>query len=113
MITPTPTDDPCAFLRALYSAAVERALPGHVMAAHLPAPPRGRTVVIGGGKASGAMAAALDALWPAEAPLQGVVLTRYRHTPPAYAARPGRIRVREAGHPVPDEAGRRGALEKL
>jgi hydroxypyruvate reductase len=111
MTAPPPRQDPRAFLRALYNAAVERAMPGHVMAAHLPAPPKGRTVVIGGGKASGAMAAALDALWPASAPLSGLVLTRYAHTPPAYAARPGRIRVLEASHPVPDDAGRRGALQ--
>ena len=104
---------PRALLRALYDCAVERAMPARVMAAYLPAPPdprKGRTVVIGGGKASGAMAAALDALWPAAAPLSGLVLTRYGHTPPAYAARPGRIQVLEAAHPVPDEAGRRGAL---
>lgn len=108
-----PSRDPRAFLRALYDCAVERAMPARVMAGHLPAPPKGRTVVIGGGKASGAMAAALDALWPAAAPLSGLVLTRYHHTPPAYAARPGRIRVLEAAHPVPDEAGRQGALAML
>ena len=113
MTMPTHLQDPRALLRALYDAAVHRALPGHVMAGHLPAPPRGRTLVIGGGKASGAMAAALDALWPADALLEGVVLTRYHHTPPAYAAQPGRIRVLEAAHPVPDEAGRRGALAML
>ena len=114
MTTPNALQDPRSFLRALYNAAVERALPGQVMADHLPPPPkRGRTVVIGGGKASGAMAAAFDALWPADAPLEGLVLTRYQHTPPAYAARPGRIRVLEAAHPVPDEAGRRGALQML
>ena len=106
--------DPRAFLRSLYDAAVARAQPAGVMAAHLPSPPdpaKGRTLVIGGGKASGAMAAALDALWPADAALEGLVLTRYHHTPPAYAARPGRIRVLEAAHPVPDDAGRRGALQ--
>ena len=106
--------DPRAFLRSLYDAAVARAQPAGVMAAHLPSPPdpaKGKTLVIGGGKASGAMAAALDALWPADAPLEGLVLTRYHHTPPAYAAAPGRIRVLEAAHPVPDDAGRRGALQ--
>ena len=116
MTLPSPAQDPRAFLRVLYDAAVERALPGQVMAAHLPQPPdpaKGRTLVIGGGKASGAMAAALDALWPADAPISGLVLTRYQHTPPAYTARPGRIRVLEAAHPVPDEAGRRGAQQML
>ena len=111
--TPSPTQDPRAFLRALYDAAVARAMPGQVMAEYLPRPPQGRSVVIGGGKASGAMAAALDALWPADAPLEGLVLTRYQHTPPAHAAQPGRIRVLEAAHPVPDEAGRLGALQML
>jgi hydroxypyruvate reductase len=103
---PSPTQNPSAFLRALYDAAVERALPAHTTAAHLPAPPaQGRTLVLGAGKAGGAMAAAVDALWPAEAPLSGLVITRYDHVPPAYAARPGRIEVVEARHPVPDEAG--------
>jgi hydroxypyruvate reductase len=113
LASPSPLNDPRGFLRALYDCAVERAMPAHVMAGHLPLPPPGRTVVIGGGKASGAMAAALDALWPADAPMTGLVLTRYQHTPPAYAAQPGRIRVLEAAHPVPDEAGRRGALQML
>ena len=107
--TPSPQADPRGFLRALYQAAVARALPGEVTAAHLPPPPRGRTVVIGAGKAGGAMAAAVDALWPAEAPMSGLVVTRYAHVPPAYRARPGRIEVVEAAHPVPDEAGRRAA----
>jgi hydroxypyruvate reductase len=66
-------------------------------------------VVLGAGKAGGAMAAAVDALWPADAPLSGLVVTRYDHVPPAYRARPGRIEVVEAAHPVPDEAGRRAA----
>jgi hydroxypyruvate reductase len=113
LASPDPLNDPRGFLRALYDRAVERAMPAHVMAGHLPVPPTGRTVVIGGGKASGAMAAALDALWPADAPMTGLVLTRYQHTPPAYAAQPGRIRVLEAAHPVPDEAGRRGALQMI
>jgi hydroxypyruvate reductase len=113
MSLPSPHTEPRAFLRALYDAAVARAQPGVVMASQLPRPPRGRTVVVGGGKASGAMVAALDALWPKDAPLEGLVLTRYHHTPPAYAARPGRIELREAAHPVPDEAGLRGAAEMM
>jgi glycerate 2-kinase len=113
---PSPQADPRAFLRALYDAAVASAQPAVVMRDFLPSPPdpkRGRTIAIGGGKASGAMAAALDTLWPAGAALSGVVLTRYHHVPPAYRDRPGRIEVREAAHPVPDEAGRRGALDML
>ena len=109
MKTPSPTHDPRAFLRALYDTAVSRALPADVTAAHLPAPPRGRTVVLGAGKAGGAMAAAVDALWPADAPLSGLVVTRYDHVPPAYKSRPGRIEVVEAAHPVPDTAGRDAA----
>ncbi len=104
--TPSARQDPSGFLRALYAAAVARALPAQTLGAHLPAPPsQGRTLVLGAGKAGGAMAAAVDALWPAEAPLTGLVITRYEHVPPAYAARPGRIEVVEARHPVPDEAG--------
>jgi glycerate 2-kinase len=110
---PSPHTDPRGFLRALFDSAVARAQPGVVMREQLPPPPRGRTVVIGGGKASGAMVAALDALWPAEAPLSGLVLTRYHHTPPAYRSHPGRIELREASHPVPDAAGLRGAADML
>jgi len=109
MSTPNPHADPRGFLRALYDAAVSRALPAQNTAACLPAPPKGRTVVLGAGKAGGAMAAAVDALWPQDAPLSGLVVTRYDHVPPAYKARPGRIEVVEAAHPVPDEAGRRAA----
>lgn len=106
---PSPQADPAGFLRALYDRAVARALPERITAAHLPPPPRGRTVVVGAGKAGGAMAAAVDAAWPADAPLSGLVVTRYHHVPPAYRARPGRIEVVEAAHPMPDAAGRRAA----
>ena len=101
--------EPRAFLRSLFDAAVQRALPAHTLAAHLPAPPKGRTLVLGAGKAGGAMAAALDAAWPATALLSGLVVTRYGHVPPAYQAKPGRIEVVEAAHPVPDAAGARAA----
>lgn len=109
---PDPRRDPSGFLRALYACAVSRALPADVTAAHLPTPPdpaRGRTLVLGAGKAGGAMAAAVDALWPADAPISGLVVTRYDHVPPAYRAKPGSIAVVEARHPVPDEAGRQAA----
>ncbi|MCA3240507.1 MAG: glycerate kinase [Rubrivivax sp.] len=100
---------PRELLRALYDTAVARALPLHTLGAVLPPPPTaasgGRTVVVGAGKAGGAMAAAFDALWPADAPVSGLVITRYGHVPPAYQARPGRIEVVEAAHPVPDAAG--------
>jgi hydroxypyruvate reductase len=100
---------PRNFLGQLYQAAVDRALPMHCLGPHLPEPPRGRTVVLGAGKAGGAMAAAVDALWPAGAPLSGLVVTRYDHVPPSYRASGGRIEVVEASHPVPDESGRRAA----
>ena len=109
MTAPSPHTDPRGFLRALYDAAVARALPARTMAAFLPPPPRGRTLVLGAGKAGGAMAAALDALWPAGAPLSGLVVTRYDHVPPGYRAKPGRIEVVEAAHPVPDAAGQQAA----
>ena len=109
MKPPAPFADPVGFLRALYAAAVSRALPADVIGAHLPPPPKGRTLVLGAGKAGGAMAAAVDALWPADAPISGLVVTRYDHVPPAYRARPGRIEVVQARHPVPDEAGRQAA----
>jgi glycerate 2-kinase len=109
-----PRTEPRMFLRTLYDAAVAAAQPAVVMKDFLPPPPKkGRTVVIGGGKASGAMVAAFDALWPADAPVSGLVLTRYHHTPPGYDKKPGRIELREASHPVPDEAGLRGAQEML
>ena len=100
-----PRIDPQAFLRQLYDAAVRRALPLHNTAAYLPAPPKGRTVVLGAGKAGGAMAQAVEALWPADQPLSGLVVTRYHHTPPHPAGVPERIEVVEASHPVPDAAG--------
>jgi len=115
--TPSPHDDPRAFLRALFDVAVAQALPGASLATFLPAPPRGRTLVLGAGKAGGAMAAALDAAWPAEAPMTGLVVTRYDSVPPAFAAAQARgttrIQVVQAAHPVPDEAGRRAAARIL
>jgi len=109
MNIPSPTQDPRGFLRALFDAAVAQAVPGPEAARFLPPPPKGRTLVLGAGKAGGAMAAAVDALWPKNAPMSGLVVTRYDYVPPAYKANPGRIEVVEAAHPVPDEAGRRAA----
>ena len=100
-----PRTDPQAFLRQLYDAAVRRALPLHNTAAYLPKPPKGRTVVLGAGKAGGAMAQAVEALWPVDKPLSGLVVTRYHHTPPRPTGVPERIEVVEAAHPVPDAAG--------
>jgi hydroxypyruvate reductase len=85
-------------LRALFQAAVDAALPDRILPGHLPEPPAGRTLVLGAGKASAAMSAALEAHWPGE--LSGLVITRYGH---AVSCR--RIEIVEAAHPVPDEAG--------
>jgi hydroxypyruvate reductase len=108
-------DDPRALLRDLFDTAVSRALPEQAMRSVMPAPPKGRTLVLGAGKAGGAMAAAFDTLWPRDAPLSGLVVTRYGHVPLAYrddATAPHgrrRIGVVEASHPVPDAAGQRAA----
>jgi hydroxypyruvate reductase len=106
--------DPTGFLRHLYDVAVARALPARVLAGVLPPPPdpaKGRTLVLGAGKAGGAMAQALEAAWPARAPLSGLVITRYGHVPPSY--QPQRIEVVEAAHPVPDAAGLAAAQRLL
>jgi glycerate 2-kinase len=104
-----PLAQPRDFLRFLYDAAVRRALPLHNTAAYLPQPPKGRTLVLGAGKAGGAMAHAVEALWPQDAPLSGLVVTRYGHTPPRPVGLAQRIEVIEASHPVPDEAGLKAA----
>ena len=83
---PSPHTDPPGFLLALFDAAVAQAVPGPEMAAFLPPPPKGRTLVLGAGKAGGSMAAAVDALWPEHAPMSGLVVTRYDYVPPAYKA---------------------------
>lgn len=86
------------FLTALFQAAVAAADPERALAAHLPARPKGRTVVIGAGKGAAQLAAAFERLW--DGPLEGVVVTRY-----GYACATRRIKVLEAAHPVPDAAG--------
>ncbi len=93
-----------ALLEASFRAAVAAADPGHILASALPAPPQGQTFVAAVGKAAASMAAALEAAWPAEAALDGIALTRYGHAVPTR-----RIRVIEAGHPVPDATGETGA----
>ena len=102
---PDPHQNPKAFLRYLFDTAVARAQPLLNMQGLLPPPPRGRTIVVGAGKAAGAMAHALESLWPASASLTGLVVTRYHHTPPRPPGLPQRIEVVEASHPVPDQAG--------
>jgi glycerate 2-kinase len=94
--------EPRAFLRSLLDAAIFAALPERVLPAHLPPVPRGRTIVLGAGKASAAMAKAVEDRWPGA--LEGLVVTRYGHAVPCT-----RIEIVEAAHPVPDAAGRAAA----
>lgn len=92
-----------------FRAAVAAADPRSIIGPQLPPPPRGgRTLVVGAGKAAGSMALAVERHWPKDASLRGVAITRYRHALPT-----GRIRVIEAGHPLPDTAGEAGAREIL
>jgi hydroxypyruvate reductase len=85
-------------LGALCDAAIAAAQPSLCLPAYLPAPPKGRTIVVGAGKASAAMAAAVEANW--QGSLEGLVLTRYGHGCPSQ-----HIEIVEAAHPVPDRAG--------
>ncbi len=98
--------NPGALMRAMFEAAIASAQPAKCIPAHLPAPPRGRLIVIGAGKASAAMAHAVERHWPG--PLSGLVVTRY-----GYAVPCARIEIVEAAHPVPDEAGHRAAQRML
>jgi hydroxypyruvate reductase len=94
-------------LRRIFDAAIDSAAPGPVTLANLPEKPAGRCVVIGAGKAAAAMAAAIDSAWP-DVRLSGIVSTRYGHAVPA-----GRVKVIEAGHPVPDSASEEAARRVL
>ncbi|MDX8466614.1 glycerate kinase [Mesorhizobium sp. VK23B] len=101
--------DPKTFLTAIFNAAVAAADPQKTIRNHLPAKPKGRTVVIGAGKGSAQMAAAFEKVW--NGPIDGLVVTRY-----GYGARCERIEIIEAAHPVPDAAGleaSRRLLEKV
>jgi len=90
----------------MFDAAIACAQPAVCVAAHLPAAPRGRMIVIGAGKASAAMARSVEDHWPGA--LSGLVVTRY-----GYAVACKRIEVIEAAHPVADDAGLRGASRML
>lgn len=100
------TTAPRELLAKMFAAAVEAAQPDRCISRHLPPPPKGRTLVIGAGKASAAMARALERHWPAE--LEGLVVTRY-----GYAVPCERIEIVEAAHPVPDDAGLAAARRML
>ena len=99
--------DPQALLRRMLDAAISAADPAKVLAQHLPEKPTGRCIVVGAGKAAASMARAVENAWP-DVDLSGVVVTRYGHTTATE-----RIKVREAAHPVPDEAGLAAAQEIL
>ncbi len=92
-----------SFKVALAAADAQEIIPQH-----LPKPPVGRTIVVGAGKAAAAMAKVVEDHWPNDAPLTGLVVTRYGHGLPTQ-----RIRVIEAAHPLPDEKGERAAKEIL
>jgi hydroxypyruvate reductase len=94
------------FLRELFAAAIAAADPARVVPPHLPPRPKGRTIVLGAGKASAAMAKAVEDNWPG--PLSGLVVTRYGHGVPCE-----RITIVEAAHPVPDRHGEDAALRIL
>ena len=85
-------------LRRMFDAAVAEADPARIVPRHLPAPPKGRTIVVGAGKASAAMARAFEGHWPVD--LSGLVVTRYGHAAPCK-----RVEIAEAAHPVPDANG--------
>lgn len=93
-------------LEESFRAAVAAADPLHILASHLPAPPRGRTFVAAAGKAAASMALAVEKSYRGD--LEGIAITRYGHGLPTR-----KIRVVEAGHPVPDEAGEAAAHEIL
>ncbi|MES2888842.1 MAG: glycerate kinase [Pseudomonadota bacterium] len=97
---------PRAVLRSLFDAALSAVDPLHCVAPHLPPRPRGRTLVLGAGKASARMARAVEAAW--DGPLSGLVVTRYGHGEACQ-----RIEVVESGHPVPDDAGMAAAQRML
>ena len=97
---------PRELLRSMFDAAVAAAQPALVIPRHLPPKPRGRLVVIGAGKASAAMAKAVDECWKSE--LSGFVVTRY-----GYAVPCKRITIFESAHPVPDAASVEGARRML
>jgi glycerate 2-kinase len=92
-------------LNEAYQAAIAAADPLRCLGLqHLPPKPKGRTLVVGAGKAAASMAKAVEMLWPKDAPLEGLVITRYAH-----GLSLERLRCIEAGHPVPDEAGQEAA----
>jgi glycerate 2-kinase len=95
-----------ALMCAMFDAAVKTAMPSNCIPANMPAPPTGRTIVVGAGKASAAMAQVFEKNW--NAPIEGLVVTRYGH-----GAACTHIEIVEAAHPVPDDAGTLAAARML
>jgi glycerate 2-kinase len=100
------SSNPRQLLRDMLQAAIKAALPEHCVPPHLPPPPKGRTIVVGAGKASAAMARAVELHWPGD--LSGLIVTRYGHGVPTE-----RIEIVQAAHPVPDAAGSAAAARIL
>jgi hydroxypyruvate reductase len=100
--------NPRELLLACFHAALSAADTSRLLPPHLPAQPAGRTLVVGGGKAAAAMARAVEDHWPTNAPLTGLVVTRYQHGLPS-----ARIEVMEASHPLPDGRGAQAATRML
>ena len=100
--------NPRELLLESFHAALAAADPLKIVPAHLPPPPKGRTLVVGAGKAAASMALAVERAWPSDAPLDGIVITRYHHGLPTQ-----RLKVIEAGHPIPDESGEQAARQIL
>lgn len=98
--------NPCSMLGDMFESAIAAAQPAMCLPPHLPAAPQGRLVVIGAGKASAAMARAVEDHWTGA--LSGVVVTRYGYGVPCQ-----RIEVLQAAHPVPDAAGEQAARRLL
>ena len=100
------SEKPIHLMKLMFEAAIKAALPSATIPNFVPKPPKGRTLVIGAGKASAAMAQAFEANF--HAPLEGLIVTRYGHAVPCQ-----RIEIVEASHPVPDESGTEAAARML
>lgn len=101
-----PSIPPRKLLLGSFKATLAAADPLQIVPHHLPKPPKGRTLVVGAGKAAASMASAVEKHWPKNKPLSGLMITRYGHGLPTK-----RIEVIEAGHPIPDASGEAAAKE--
>ena len=97
---------PVVLLRQIFDEAIAAVQPSICLPKHIPNPPLGRTIVLGAGKASAAMAKTLEEKWPW--PLEGLVITRYGHK-----IENKRINIVEASHPIPDQIGLKASQQIL